>query len=392
MTHVVIVAAKRSPIGAFQSQLSALSSPEIAAQVIKDVVEQSTTPDEVVMGCVLQATLGQSPARQAALKANLANTTPCSTINKVCGSGLKAIMIAADQIKAGENTAVLAGGMESMTNAPYAMEKARAGFRFGHQQVLDVMNRDGLEDAFHKNADGSRALMGEFAEKAAEKYGFTRADQEAFAKETYDRTVANQDKIKSELTPLIIKDNKGQEIKIESDEPFTKVKPEKFSLLKSAFKKDGTITAATSSSLSDGAAALMIMGADAAKAKGLKPLARIVGSAQNAHEPEWFTTAPVGAIEKVLKKCNWTVNDVDLFEINEAFAVVPMAAMADLKIPREKVNVFGGACSWGHPIGASGARIVVTLVHALRTLGKKRGIAAICIGSGEGLALAVEID
>jgi acetyl-CoA C-acetyltransferase len=389
--NVYITAAKRSAIGGFLGQFNHLSSPQIAAQVIKAVADDVGHPDEVVMGCVLQAGLGQSPARQAALLAALPNSIPCSTVNKVCGSGLKSIMMAHDQIKSGMNQHVLAGGMESMTNAPFALERARQGFKFGHQEVLDLMNRDGLEDAYHKNAKGGRMLMGDFAEKTVEKYGFTRGDQESFAKITNERTHANLSIIQNEIVPVIIKDAKGQEIIISTDEPYQKVKSEKFSYLKPAFKADGTITAATSSSLADGAAIVAVSSEDYIAHHNLMPLAKIVGYAQHAHEPEWFTTAPISAIDKVLKKCGWGMNDVDLFEINEAFAVVPMAAMVDLNIPHEKVNVFGGACSWGHPIGASGTRIVVTLINALKSLGKKRGVAAICIGSGEGIAMAIEV-
>jgi acetyl-CoA C-acetyltransferase len=388
---VVIVGAKRTPIGGMNGQFVALSSPQLAAAAIKAAVAASgVKPEDIseaIIGCVLPAAVGQAPARQAVLGAGLLKSTACSTLNKVCGSGMKAIMLAHDQIVAGSASVMVAGGMESMSNAPHLLPKARQGYRYGHAKVLDHMAFDGLENAYDGKA------MGVFAEATAEKYGFTRAQQDAFAIESVaraQRAVANGS-FKNEIAAVTIKGRGGDTV-IDTDETPGQCKIEKIPSLRPAFKPDGgSVTAATSSSISDGAAALVLMKESDAKARGIQPLARIVGHASNAHEPEWFTTAPVGAIAKLQHKLGWTPKDVDLYEINEAFAVVTMAAMKDLALPHEKVNVNGGACALGHPIGASGARIVVTLLHALRARGGKRGIAALCIGGGEAVALAVEL-
>lgn len=387
MESVVIVAAKRSPMGAFQGALSSLKAPEIAAEVIKSIPTLSAGVDEVIMGCVLQAGLGQAPARQATIFSGLSNHTPATTVNKVCGSGMRAIMFAADQIKSGASKSVIAGGMESMTNAPYLLAKGRSGFRMGHNEVIDAMFFDGLEDAYPEKGS-PRPAMGVFAEATAEKYGFSREAQDAYAKNTYEKYMkAHLDgAFESEISPITIGENS-----IEVDEPPTKVKVEKFPNLRPAFKKDGTVTAATSSSITDGAAALHLMSESEAKKHGFKPIARIVGYTNNSHEPKWFTTAPVGAMEKLLNQVGWKASDVDLFEINEAFAVVTMAAIKDLNLDPAKVNVHGGACTIGHPIGASGARILATLIHALHHHKLKKGIASLCIGGGEAVAMAVEV-
>jgi acetyl-CoA C-acetyltransferase len=388
--NVVIVAAKRTPIGSMNGQLLPLSSPQFAAFAIKAALEQSgLKPEDIteaIIGCVLPAALGQAPARQAVLGAGLLNSTACSTLNKVCGSGMKAVMLGYDQIIAGSASVVLAGGMESMSNAPYLLPKARQGFRYGHVKALDHMAFDGLENAYDGKA------MGIFADATAQKYGFTREQQDAFAAESVKRAQAavKEGRFKAEIAGVTVKGKAG-DVVLDTDEPPGQCKPEKIASLKPAFNKDGTVTAATSSSISDGAAALILMKESDAKARGIKPIARIVGHASNAHAPEWFTTAPVGAIDKLQKKLGWSVKDVDLYEINEAFAVVTMAAMKDLGLPHEKVNVNGGACALGHPIGASGARIIVTLLHALKARGGKRGIASLCIGGGEATALAVEM-
>jgi acetyl-CoA C-acetyltransferase len=388
--NVVIVAAKRTPIGSMNGQLLPLSSPQFAAFAIKAAFEQSgLKPEDIteaIIGCVLPAALGQAPARQAVLGAGLLKSTACTTLNKVCGSGMKSVMLGYDQIIAGSASVVLAGGMESMSNAPYLLPKARQGFRYGHVKALDHMVFDGLENAYDGKA------MGVFADATAQKYGFTREQQDAFAAESVKRAQAavKEGRFKAEIAGVTVKGKAG-DVVLDTDEPPGQCKPEKIASLKPAFNKDGTVTAASSSSISDGAAAIILMKESDAKAKGIKPIARIVGHASNAHEPEWFTTAPVGAIDKLQKKLGWSVKDVDLYEINEAFAVVTMAAMKDLGLPHEKVNVNGGACALGHPIGASGARIIVTLLHALKARGGKRGIASLCIGGGEATALAVEM-
>ena len=387
---VVIVAAKRTPIGSMNGQLVGLSSPQLASIAIKAAVAESgVKPEDIteaLIGCVLPAALGQAPARQAVLGADLLKSTACSTVNKVCGSGMKTVMLGYDAILAGSASTVLAGGMESMSNAPHMLPKARQGYRYGHFKALDHMAFDGLENAY----DGKS--MGIFADATAAKYGFTREQQDAFAAESVKRAqaaVANGS-FKAEIAGITVKGKAG-DVVLDTDEPPGQCKPEKIASLRPAFNKDGTVTAATSSSISDGAAVLILMKESDAKAKGIKPIARIMGHASNAHEPEWFTTAPVGAIDKLHKKLGWGPDNVDLYEINEAFAVVTMAAMKDLNLPHAKVNVNGGACALGHPIGASGARLIVTLLHALKARGGKRGIASLCIGGGEATALAVEL-
>ena len=386
---VYIVAARRTPIGAFQGVLSAVTAPQLgaaaAAAAIADSGLQPADMQEVNFGCVLPAGLGQAPARQAALAAGVPPGTPATTINKMCGSGLKAIMMGADQIRAGDVDIVLAGGLESMTNAPYLLPKARSGYRMGHGEIIDHMFYDGLQSPW----DGQ--LMGTFAEATSEKYGFTRAAQDSFAAESVRRALAAVESgaFAREVTPVKVKSRKGETLVERDETPFT-CDIQKISTLKPAFKKDGTVTAASSSSISDGAAALVLVRETTAKSRGLKPLARIVAYGSFAQEPAWFTTAPVGAIRKVLEKTGWRAAEVDLYEINEAFACVTMAAMKDVGIDHAKVNVNGGACALGHPIGATGARITTTLVHALKARGLKRGIASLCIGGGEATAIAIE--
>lgn len=339
------------------------------------------------MGCVLSAGLGQAPARQAVLKANLAETTLATTINKVCGSGMKSIMLGADALRSHQANFIIAGGMESMSNAPYLLPKFRQGQRLGHGQVLDSLFTDGLEDAY----DG--VLMGLFAEQCAEKYQFSRSQQDEFALASLEKALTAQaaGQFDAEIMPIEVSKNKTQVTFNEDETPKT-AKPEKIPTLKPAFKNDGTVTAANASSISDGAATLLLTRADIAKQQQLTPLATIKGYSTHAQAPQWFTTAPVGAIQKLLKQVGWSINEVDLFEINEAFAVVTLAAIADLNLPVNKVNIHGGACALGHPLGASGARIVTTLIHSLRYHGKRKGIAAICIGGGEACAIAVEIN
>jgi len=370
-----------------------IAAPQLGAAAIRAAVERAgIRPEQVgeaIMGCVLPAGQGQAPARQAALGAGLPLSTGCTTINKMCGSGMKAAMFAHDILIAqgdGTNGIVVAGGMESMTNAPHLLPKARGGYRYGHQKVLDHMAFDGLENAY----DGKP--MGFFADKTAEKYGFTREQMDAYAKESTARAVnaSKSGLFVDEIAPVTVAGRKGDEVVKDDETPFT-VNVEKIPTLRPAFNKDGLVTAATSSSISDGAAALVMMTESEAKKRGAKPLARIVAYASNAHEPEWFTTAPVGAIKKVLDKAGWKASDVDLFEVNEAFAVVTMAAMKDVGIPHDKVNVNGGACALGHPIGATGARIITTLIYALKKRGGKKGVAALCIGGGEGTAIALEV-
>lgn len=388
---VVIVGAARTPIGNFQGSLKNLSCPELGAAAIKAAVERaqlaSSDIDEVLMGCVLPAGLGQAPARQAALAAGLPISTPCTTINKMCGSGMKSVMLAHDSIVAGSADIMVAGGMESMSNAPYLLPKARAGYRMGHQTVIDHMMYDGLEDAYQRGA-----AMGVFAEDCAQSYGFSREQQDQFAISSITRAqqASQEGNFEEEITPVSIMDKQG-EIIIRQDEGPGTARVEKIPQLKPAFRKDGTVTAANSSSISDGAAALTLMRHSVAEQRGIKPLATIIAHSSHAQEPHLFTTAPIAAIEKVLALANWSIADVDLFEVNEAFAVVTMAAMQDLKIPHEKVNIRGGGCILGHPIGASGARILVTLIYALKHSGKKRGVAALCIGGGEATAIAIEL-
>jgi acetyl-CoA C-acetyltransferase len=387
---IVIVGAARTPMGGFQGDFASLAASDLGAVAIKSALERSkvapTDVDKVIFGCVLPAGQGQAPARQASIKAGLPLATGCTTVNKMCGSAMEAAILAHDALVAGTSEIIVAGGMESMSNAPYLLPKARSGYRMGHQVVQDHMFLDGLEDAYDKGR-----LMGTFAEDCATKYAFSREAQDAFAVASLGRALrANNDGTFAwEIAPVTVSGKKG-DVVIDKDEQPAKASPEKVPTLKPAFRKEGTVTAANSSSISDGAAALVLMRRSAAERRRLTPLAVIVGHATHAQEPGWFTTAPVGAIEKLYKKTGWTTKDVDLFEINEAFAVVTMAAMKDHGIAHERVNVHGGACALGHPIGASGARIVVTLLGALRKHGKKRGIAALCIGGGEATALAVE--
>lgn len=387
---IVIVSYARTPIGSFQGALSALPAPELGAAAIRGAVERAgldaVDVQEVFMGNVLPAGLGQAPARQAAIAAGVPNSVPCTTISKVCGSGMKAVMLAHDLIKAGSADVIVAGGMESMSNAPYLLDRARGGYRFGHGQVIDHMLFDGLEDAYDKGRS-----MGTFAEDTADHYGFSREAQDEYAIESLNRArrAIEDGSFAQEIVPVTVKTRKG-EVEVAQDEEPGRSDPAKIPSLKPAFRKDGTVTAASSSSISDGAAALVLMRRSEAERRGLKPLAVIHGHAGHAQAPAWFTTAPVGAIQKLLEKLDWRAGDVDLYEINEAFAVVAMAAMRDLDLPHAKLNVHGGACALGHPIGASGARILVTLLAALEKRGLKRGIASLCIGGGEATAVAVE--
>jgi acetyl-CoA C-acetyltransferase len=388
---IVIVGAARTPMGGFQGALSSASAVQLGAAAIEAAVTRSGLPgdaiDEVIMGCVLPAGLGQAPARQAALGAGLPLTSGCTTINKMCGSGMKAIMFAHDLIKAGSNQVMLAGGMESMSNSPYLLTKARTGMRMGHGQALDHMFLDGLEDAYDKGK-----LMGVFAENTADKYGFTREQQDAFAITSLQRAqhAIKKGGFADEITPVVLETRKGELIVDTDEQPFN-ANLEKIPQLRAAFRGDGTVTAANSSSISDGAAALVLMSESEAGRREIHPLAVIRAHATHAQEPAWFTTAPVAAIEKVLVAANWSADEVDLYEINEAFAVVTMVAMTDLGLDHARVNVNGGACALGHPIGASGARIIVTLINALQRRGLKKGVAALCIGGGEATAIAIEL-
>jgi len=388
-SSVVIVGAKRTAIGSMLGQFTGVPTPTLGAAAIKAALDQSGVAagdvSEVIMGCVLPANLGQAPARQASIAAGIPKSTACTTINKVCGSGMKAIMFGNDLIKAGSANVVVAGGMESMTNAPH-MINARGGVRYGDAKLVDHMAWDGLTNPYDSQS------MGVFAEATADKYKFTREEQDAFAIESVKRAQAAiaSGAFAAEIVPVKVAGKKG-EVEVATDEQPGKSDPAKIPTLKPAFRKDGTVTAASSSSISDGAAATVLMSEDEAKKRGVKPLARIVAHATHAQEPAWFTTAPVSAIDNVLKKAGWKVEDVDLFEVNEAFAVVAMAPMRDLGIKHEKLNVNGGACALGHPIGASGARLVVTLIHALQARGGKKGVASLCIGGGEATALAIEL-
>ena len=392
MSEVVIVAAKRTPIGAFQGQFQPLSAHDLGAAAIRAALEQSGVSPadvtEVIMGCVLSAGLGQAPARQAALKAGLPVSAACMTINKVCGSGMKAVMLGHDAIKAGASEIVIAGGMESMSNAPYLLPKARAGMRMGHGQVLDHMFYDALQSPYDDQ------MMGVFGEMCADKYHFTREQQDAFAVASVERAnrAMREGDFRDEITAVTVtvKDRQGDTVFDQDEEP-PRCKIEKIPKLRPAFKPDGTVTAANSSSISDGAAALVLMTHSKAAELGVKPLARIVAHATHAQAPEWFTTAPSVAVTKAVKKAGWRMQDVDLFEINEAFAAVTMAAMLDLGVDHARVNVNGGACALGHPVGASGARILVTLLHALRHRGGRRGVASLCLGGGEAVAVAIEL-
>src|SRR4051812_36566632 len=387
--NVVIVSAKRTPLGAFQGVLSAVTAPQLGAAPARAAIEAAGLRggdiQETIFGCVPPAGLGQAPARQAAMGAGVPVSTPATTINKMCGSGLKAVMMAADQIKAGGAEIVLAGGLESMTNAPYLLLKARGGYRMGHGELLDHMFYDGLQSPF----DGK--LMGCFADATAAKYAFSRADQDAFAAESVRRALraVESGDFAAEITPVALKGRKGETLVARDETPFT-CDINRISSLKPAFAKDGTVTAASSSSISDGAAALIVMRESTAKARGLKPLARVLAYASYAHEPEWFTTAPVGAIKRTLAKLGWKSSDADLYEVNEAFAAVSMVAMRDVDIDHARMNVNGGACALGHPIGATGARILTTLTHALVRRNLNRGIASLCIGGGEAVAVAIE--
>ena len=387
---IVIVGLARTPLGAFQGELKGFAAPDLGAAAIRAAVERARIRpeevNEVIMGCVLPAGQGQAPARQAALGAGLPLATGCTTINKMCGSGMKAAMFAHDLLISGNGDVIVAGGMESMTNAPYLLPKARAGLRMGHGQVLDHMFYDGLEDAYDKGR-----LMGTFAEETASKYQFSRQAQDEFAIASLTRAqkASKQGLFAWEITPMAIKAGKEEKF-VDTDEPPFKANLDKIPTLKPAFRKDGTVTAANSSSISDGAAALVMMRRSSAEKRGLAPLATVVGHATHSQEPAWFTTAPVGAMKKLFEKTGWSASQVDLYEINEAFAVVTMAAMREHGLPHDKVNVHGGACALGHPIGASGARIVVTLIGALRKYGLKRGVASLCIGGGEATALALE--
>ncbi|WAF69791.1 acetyl-CoA C-acyltransferase [Aeromonas dhakensis] len=384
---IVIVAAKRTPMGAFQGALANLSAPELGACAIAAAMAQAGLKgvqiDEAYLGNVLSAGVGQAPARQAVLKAGLPDSIPCTTVNKVCGSGMKAVMLAADGLRLGDTNVVIAGGMESMSRAPYLLDKARSGFRMGHQSVLDHMFLDGLQDAYEGQ------LMGHYAQLSADRAGLTRSDMDAFAITSLERALTAQRScaFAAELAPVKV----GETLLLAEDEQPGKARPEKIPQLKPAFSKTGTITAANASSISDGAAALILMRADTAAQLGVPVLARLVGYQSHAALPAEFTSAPIGAIEGLLAKVGWQVGEVDLFEVNEAFAMVSMLAMAGCKLPHDKVNVNGGACALGHPLGASGARILVTLIHALRERGLKRGIASLCIGGGEATAVAIEL-
>jgi len=386
---IFIVAARRTPIGAFQGTLSGATATQLGAAAVRAAVSDRRVSgeqvDEIILGCVLPAGLGQAPARQASIGAGLPQSVPATTINKVCGSGMRSAMLGCDSIRAGSARIVVAGGFESMTNAPYLLPKARQGYRMGHGEILDHMFYDGLQNPYDNQ------MMGHFADATAKKYQFTRADQDAFAAESVRRAQAacNDGAFSAEIAPVTVKGRKGDQL-VERDEPPFNCDISKIPNLKPAFAKDGTVTAASSSSIADGAAALVLMSASAARAVGAVPLARVVAYASFAQAPEWFTTAPAGAINRALEKAGWAAAAVDLYEINEAFAIVTMAAMRDVGLEHARVNVHGGACALGHPIGASGARIITTLVHALKSKGLKRGVASLCIGGGEATAIAIE--
>ena len=388
---IVIVSAARTPMGSFQGDFANLAAHDLGGAAIKAAVERAgIKPElvtEVLFGNCLMAGQGQAPARQAAFKGGLPKSAGAVTLSKMCGSGMRAAMFAHDMLVAGTHDVLVAGGMESMTGAPYLLQKGRGGYRMGHDRVFDHMMLDGLEDAYEPGRS-----MGTFGEDCAAKYGFTREQQDKFAQTSVQRAhdAIKSGAFKDEITPVTVKDRKGERV-VDTDEGPGKINIDKIPTLKPAFKKDGTVTAAASSSINDGAAAMVLMRESTAKKLGCKPLARIVAHATHAQEPEWFSTAPIGASEKVLAKAGWKTDDVDLWEINEAFAVVPMALMHDMKVPHDKVNVNGGACALGHPIGASGARIMVTLIHALKSRGLKKGIATLCIGGGEATAVALEM-
>jgi len=387
---IVIASMSRTAIGGFQGEFADLTASDLGAKVIHDVLRKADVKEpevnEVLMGCVLPAGQGQAPARQAAIKAGLPVSVPCTTVNKMCGAGMKTAMMLAEALLAGTATVGVAGGMESMTNAPYLLPKMRSGARLGHAEAKDHMFLDGLEDAYEGG------LMGNFAEKCAEKYDFSREMQDEYAIEslTRARTAHESGQFTDEILPVTVETRNGNYTVAQDEQP-TKAKPEKIPSLRPAFKKDGTVTAANASSISDGAAALLMMRLSEAERRGLTPVAKLIGQTSHAREPSWFTTAPVQAMKDLMDDCGWHTSDVDLFEVNEAFAVVPMAAMEELSIPHEKINVNGGACALGHPIGASGARIIVTLLNALRHRGMNRGIASLCIGGGEATAMAFEL-
>jgi len=387
---VFIIAANRTPIGAFQGALSGATAPQLGAAAIRGALAAAGVPadsvEEVIMGCVLPAGLGQAPARQAAIGAGIPVGASATTVNKMCGSGMKAIMMAADQVRCGDSGIAVAGGLESMSNAPYLLLKARSGYRMGHGELLDHMFYDALQSAW----DGQ--LMGCFAENTAQKYGFTRADQDHFAAESVRRAMSAVESgaFDAEVAPVTVKGRRGDTV-VAKDETHYTLEIQKIPALKPAFRKDGTVTAASSSSIADGAAAVVLMRADIARTRGLEPLARVVAYASHAHEPEWFTTAPIAAIRKVLRALDWAKDEVDLYEINEAFAAVTMAATRELALDPSRVNVNGGACALGHPVGATGARLIATLVHALRRRHLRRGIAALCIGGGEATAIGLEV-
>jgi acetyl-CoA C-acetyltransferase len=388
-SKVVIVGAKRTPIGSFQGQFSTVSADELGAVAIRGALDQAglepTVVDDVLMGCVLPAGVGQAPARLASRKAGIPTSAGAVTINKACGSAMKTIQIAHDQILVGSSEIVAAGGMENMSLAPYLLPKARSGYRMGHGEVIDHMFYDGLQ-----NPDDG-LMMGAFGESCAEKYNFTREQQDAFSIASIERAlVAMESQFEAEITPVTVKSRRGDTVVSQDQEP-PSCNIERIPKLRAAFKKDGTVTAASSSKISDGAAATILMSADKAAEMGITPLATIVAHSTYSQDPEWFTTAPIGAIELVLKKAGWNIDNVDLFEVNEAFATVTMAAMHELNISHDKMNVNGGACALGHPIGASGARVVVTLINALQQRGLKKGVAALCIGGGEATALAIEL-
>ncbi|MDO7377180.1 thiolase family protein [Acinetobacter baumannii] len=390
MTDIIIVNGARTAMGGFQGSLSGLTAPELGAVTIKEAIAraglQPTDVEEVIMGCVLPAGLKQGPARQAMRKAGLPDSTGAVTINKLCGSGMKAVMQAADMIKAGSAEIVVAGGMESMTNAPYVLPKARAGYRMGHGEIKDHMFFDGLEDA------ETGRLMGSFAQDMANTRGYTREQMDDFAIRSLKRaqTAITEGYFKDEIVPVTVSTRKGDVI-VDQDEQPLNAKIDKIPSLKPAFAKDGTITAANASSISDGASALVLTSSEVAAQRGLQPLAKIIATASNSQHPSEFTIAPVGAIEKVLKKAGWNAQDVDLWEINEAFAMVTMCPIDDFKLDPEKVNIHGGACALGHPVGSTGSRIILTLIHALKRTGGKKGVAALCIGGGEATAVAIEI-
>ena len=387
---IAILSAARTPMAGMMGSLSSVTATELGATAIKSALLKAGLDadgvDEVIMGCVLTAGMGQAPARQAALSAGINQSTPCTTLNKVCGSGMMSVMMAGNALRSGQSKAIVAGGMESMSRAPYLIPQGRQGYRFGSAEMLDHMQYDGLQDAYQN------VPMGNFAETCATQYQFSRDDQDAYAIESLRRAniAIDQGLFDAEIAPVTVVGRQGEVI-IDTDEQPGKARPDKIPLLRPAFQKDGTVTAANASSISDGAAAITLMMVDEAEARGLKPIALIQGYDQSAQEPEWFTTAPITAIKKTLARVGWSVEDVDLWEVNEAFAVVAMAAMRELGIDHNKLNVNGGACALGHPIGASGSRIIVTLIHALRQQGAKKGIASLCIGGGEATAMAIEI-